>query len=82
MSRDRFNPDRGIKNPADRAAANDLIRRTDSIPEDMREAMVRMNTPPALRHLPDGGVRGHKSLGRIQQINKRRTFKQRARTSR
>ena len=82
MSRDRFNPDRGIKNPADRAAANAAIRATDTFPEDMREAMVRMNTPPALRHLPDGGVRGHKSLGRIQQINKRRNFKQRARTSR
>lgn len=83
MNRDRFfNPDHGIKNPANRAAANDVIRRTDSIPEDMRTAMIRMNTPPALRHLPDGGIRGHKSLGRIQQINNRRRFKRRASLSR
>ena len=77
MSRDRFNPDRGNKNPADRAAANEAIRLSDTLPEDMRKAMIAMNTPPALRHLPDGGIRGHKSLGRIQQINNRRRFKQR-----
>jgi hypothetical protein len=82
MSRDRFNPDRGIKNTADRAAANDAIRRTDTFPKDMRDAMIRMNTPPALRHLPDGGIRGHKSLGRIQQINNRRRFKVRTTASR
>lgn len=77
-----FNPDKGIKHPANRSAANDVTRRTDSIPEDMQKAMIAMNTPPALRHLPDGGIRGHKSLGRIQQINNRRRFKRRATVSR
>lgn len=77
-----FNPDNGIKNPAIRAAANAAIRGTDAIPDDMRAAMIRMNTPPALRHLPDGGIRGHKSLGRIQQINNRRRFKVRTTASR
>lgn len=77
-----FNPDHGIKNPANRAAANAAIRGTDTLPDDMRAAMIHMNTPPALRHLPDGGIRGHKSLGRIQQINNRRRFKRRATVSR
>lgn len=39
-------------------------------------------TPPQLRHLPDHAGRGHKSLGRIQQINNRRRFKARTSASR
>jgi hypothetical protein len=76
MTRNLFSPDKGIVSPAARAHANSVLK-GQGLPEDMLTAAMAMNTPPALRSLPDSGVRGQKSLGRIQQINKARRFKSR-----
>jgi hypothetical protein len=71
-----------VVNPAQRSrAVSDLAAHFGFDAEQTKHLRLAM-TPPALRHLPDHAGRGHKSLGRIQQINNRRRFKTRLATSR
>lgn len=77
----KFNP--VIVNPALRNETFSNVSRILGLTEPDQLSMLRTSmTPPQLRHLCDHGVRGQKSLGRIQQINNRRRFKARPALSR
>lgn len=72
-----------IVNPTRRSQVFASVIRSLGIQDpDVQADLRRRMTPPALRHLPDHAGRGQKSLGRIQQINNRRLFKQRKAISR
>ncbi len=72
-----------IVNPARRTEVfHNVVRALGITDACVQEDLRRRMTPPALRHLPDHAGRGQKSLGRIQQINNRRRFKQRPVASR
>lgn len=66
-----------IINPARRSEQIARIVRLYGLNSDQEKALRLVYTPAPLRDLPDHGVRGKKSLGRIQQIKNRRRFKQR-----
>lgn len=77
----KFNP--VIVNPTLRNETFLNVSRILGLTEPDQLFLLRMSmTPPQLRHLRDHGVRGQKSLGRIQQINNRRRFKARPALSR
>lgn len=77
----KFNPH--VVNPAQRSERLNSVARHLGVTEaaDIQSLWLAM-TPAPLRELPDHASRGHKSLGRIQQLTNRRRFKVRATASR
>lgn len=72
-----------VVNPALRTERLNAVARHLGINDSAGVQSLRLAmTPVPLRQLPDHNSRGHKSLGRIQQLTNRRRFKARPALSR